>query len=124
MAGITLDTGALIALERRRHRMRGVMAVAIHDNIRVTVPAAAVAEWWRSRTSLAEDILAAVDVEPMDESLAKLAGESLANIKGATTIDAIVMASAARRGDVVYTADFDDLSRLQQHFRSVRVLSA
>ena len=39
------------------------------------------------------------------------------------TIDAIVMASAARRGDIVYTMDMADLSRLQAFFPSVRVLS-
>jgi len=37
-------------------------------------------------------------------------------------IDAIVMASAASRGDVVYTSDFDDLERLRSFFPSVRVL--
>src|SRR5688572_15480081 len=122
MAGLTLDTGALVALERRRQRMRRVLAVAVRDNLRVSVPAAVVAEWWRGRSDLADDILAAVDVEPMDEDLAKTAGEALAAVKRATPIDAIVMASAARRGDVVYTSDFDDLTRLQAHFRSVRVL--
>jgi hypothetical protein len=33
------------------------------------------------------------------------------------------MASAARRGDVVYTSDFADVTRLQAHFRAVRVLA-
>jgi hypothetical protein len=58
--------------------------------------------------------------EPMSEALAKRAGEALAKVPGATTIDAIVMASAAARGDVVYTSDFGDLERLSlEHFRSV-----
>lgn len=122
MAGLTFDTGALVALERRRQRMRRVLATAIRDNLRVSVPAVVITEWWRGRTDLADDILASVDVEPMDEHLAKVAGEALAAVKRSTAIDAIVMASAARRGDVVYTSDFDDLSRLQTHFRSVRVL--
>jgi hypothetical protein len=123
MAGLTLDSGALIGLERRHHRIRRVFATAVRDNVRVTVPAAALVEWWRSRTDLAEDILAAVDVEPVDEALAKAAGEALAAIPTATAIDAVVMASAARRGDVVYTSDFDDLTRLQRYFRAVRVLA-
>jgi hypothetical protein len=71
---------------------------------------------------LAEDILAAVDVEPLDEGLAKVAGEALAAVQDASAVDAVVMASAARRGDVVYTSDIDDLLRLQSHFPSVRVL--
>jgi|HubBroStandDraft_6_1064221.scaffolds.fasta_scaffold419058_2 hypothetical protein len=61
----------------------------------------------------------------MTEALAKRAGEAVAKVPGATTIDAIVMASAASRGDVVYTSDFGDLERLRlEHFRSVpRVLA-
>ena len=123
MAGLTLDSGALIGLERRHHRIRRVFATAVRDNVRVTVPAAALVEWWRGRTDLAEDILAAVDVEPVDEALAKAAGEALAVIPTATAVDAVVMASAARRGDVVYTSDFEDLTRLQTYFRAVRVLA-
>lgn len=69
-----------------------------------------------------ERILAAVRIEPLSESLAKVAGEALAAVKGTTAIDAIVMASAAQRGDVVYTADIADLARLAGYFRAVRVL--
>ena len=39
-------------------------------------------------------------------------------------LDAIVMASAASRGDIVYTSDFEDLSRLGRCFPSVRVMDA
>ena len=59
----------------------------------------------------------------MTESLAKRAGEAIAALPGTTVVDAIVMASAAARGGVVYTSDFDDLSRLRGHFRSVRVVT-
>jgi hypothetical protein len=51
-----------------------------------------------------------VDVEALDEGLAKSAGEALASLRKAgavdagVTIDAIVMASAARRGDAVFTS--------------------
>jgi hypothetical protein len=38
-------------------------------------------------------------------------------------VDALVTASAARRGDVVYTSDFEDLDRLRSYFPTVRVLS-
>ena len=121
MAGLTFDTGALMALERRRQRMRRIFSIAMRDNLHVSVPAAVITEWWRGRSDLADDILASVDVEPMDEDLAKAAGEALATVKKATATDAIVMASAARRGDVVYTSDFDDLSRLQAQFLPVRM---
>lgn len=122
MRHITLDTGALIALERRRQRMREVVERAIERDQLITVPADVIAEWWRGRTDVREAILASVDVEPLSEELARTAGEALASVKRATPVDVIVMASAASRGDVVYTSDVEDLQRLQRHFPAVRVL--
>jgi predicted nucleic acid-binding protein len=123
MAGLTLDTGALIALERRRHRMRKVIDVATRDAISITVPVVVLAEWWRGRSDLRDLIRRMVTVEPMYEALATAAGEALATVGDASVADAIVMASAARRGDVVYTSDFGDLRCLQIAFPTVRVLS-
>jgi len=123
MAGLTLDTGALIALERGDTRMSKVFARAAECALTLTVPMVVVAEWWRGSSRRVAWILDSCDLEAMDEALAKAAGEALQAIGRATTIDAIVMASAARRGDLVYTSDFDDLTRLAAHFPSVRVLS-
>lgn len=122
-SGVTLDTGALIALERRHARVLRLLRGAEAQRLPVTVPAPVIAEWWRGRTDRREAILAAVLVEPMTEALARVTGEALAAVPSATTIDAIVMASAASRGDVVLTSDVDDLTRLAGHFRSVRVLA-
>src|SRR3954470_21214594 len=102
MPGITFDTGALIALERRRARMAKIYTTAVTDGVSVTVPAVVISEWWRGRSDAREIILRGVRVELLDAALAKVAGEALAAVKGATPIDALVMASAARRGDVVY----------------------
>ena len=41
----------------------------------------------------------------------------------ATVADALVMASAAQRGDIVYTSDFGDLDRLRSYFPTVRLLA-
>ena len=68
-------------------------------------------------------LLAGVTIESVGEALAAAAGEAMAAVPDATTVDAIVMASAARRGGVVYTSDVSDLQRLQRHFRSVRILA-
>ena len=122
MTGLTFDTGALIALERRRPRMRAVLEHALATDQRVTVPAIVVGEWWRRRTEIGEAILASVDIEPLNADLAKAAGEALAALPRATLVDAIVMASAASRGDIVYSSDIDDLERLRRHFPGVRVL--
>lgn len=122
MTGLTFDTGALIALERRRQRMREIVERALATDQRITVPADVVGEWWRGRTDLRDAILESVDVEPLTATLAKLAGEALASIREATLVDAIVMASAASRGDIVYSSDLQDLEKLRKHFPTVRVL--
>jgi predicted nucleic acid-binding protein len=124
MNGLTFDTGALLALERNRQRIVEVRQAALRSGLRITVPTAVIAEWWRGRTDLREDIVASVRVEPLTDAIAKLAGEAIAGVKGATVIDAIVMASAALRGDLVYTSDVGDLEKLRAHFPSVRVLAA
>jgi predicted nucleic acid-binding protein len=123
MTGLTFDTGALIALERRRARVSGIYTAAVATGRIVTVPTAVICEWWRGRTDAREHILRGIRVETVDVPLAQLAGEALAAIKGATAIDAIVMASAARRGDIVYTSDVRDLEALRAYFPMVRVLS-
>jgi hypothetical protein len=50
--------------------------------------------------------------EPLlQASRARVAGEVIAVVKSATVVDAVVMASAASRGDRVLTSDFDDFDR-------------
>jgi rRNA-processing protein FCF1 len=121
--GLTFDTGALIALERRTQRIWEIYRTAMHEAIPITVPAAVVVEWWRGRTDVRQRILNGLRVEPLSGALAQTAGEALAAIESANAIDAVVMASAAMRGDVVYTSDIADLERLRQYFPSVRVMS-
>lgn len=88
------------------------------------VPADVIAEWWRGRTDVRENILGFVSVEPLTESLARIAGEAMAAVASATSVDSIVMASAAQRGDAVYTSDLHDLERLRAVFPGVRLFSA
>ena len=61
-------------------------------------------------------------IEPLLSELARVAGDAIAAVKGATVVDAVVMASAASRGDRVLTSDFDDLDRLRSYFPTVRLL--
>jgi predicted nucleic acid-binding protein len=122
MTGLTFDTGALIALERRKQRMKEVIERALETDQAITVPADVVGEWWRGKTRLRQNILEAVDVEPLTVGLAKRAGEALAAVPGATLVDAVVMASAASRGDIVYSSDIEDLEKLRRVFPGVRIL--
>lgn len=124
MRGLTFDTGALLGLERRRQRIARVFTTAVADGLIVTVPAVVIGEWWRGRSDVRERIVRAVRVEWIDPELATVAGEALAAVRGATVVDALVMASAARRGDAVFTSDVGDLERLRAYFPGVRVLAA
>lgn len=126
-AGLTFDTGALIALERRRDEMRKVFATAIANGVSITVPTVVVTEWWRAghREKERLGLLRSVRVESLVEHVARVAGAALGHTRGATAIDAIVMASAAMRGDTVYTSDPDDLTALKDAnpgFGSVQIL--
>jgi predicted nucleic acid-binding protein len=120
--GWTLDTGALIALERRQQRMWQLFRAAREDRCLITVPANVVAEWWRKRPDLADQILACLVVEGMGARLARQVGETIAAVRGAGVVDASVMASAAQRGDMVLTSDVDDLERIRKRFPNVRLL--
>jgi len=51
-------------------------------------------------------------------------GQALGAVPGATLIDAIVVASAASRGDIIYSSDVHDLERLRRVFPGVRILGA
>jgi predicted nucleic acid-binding protein len=105
-----------------RSRHARVHDRGLNAGSRITVPAVVVAEWWRGQRGPAARILDAVIVEPLSGALAKSAGETLALVSDATLVDAIVVASAARRGDLVLTPDPGDLSRIRDAaFPSVRI---
>lgn len=118
MTGATFDTGALIALERRDPNMAIKLRVLHQAGVPITFPATAVVEWWRKGHGQS-DILELGALEPLTEAIAKAAGEALGEVRGATAIDATVMASAAQRGDRVFTSAPADMQRLHSYFRAV-----
>jgi hypothetical protein len=124
----------LIALERSKSRALHVHERLLERAIRLTVPMVVVAEWWRGRTDDRDDILRSIDVEIGDSCrlVARVAGEALARVhskrddqvcRSKLLVDAVVMASASLRGDIVYTSDMEDLSRLGVSFPSVKLLA-
>ena len=122
-AAITFDTGALIALERRKERAIKIYAHAKERNLVVATPNVTIAEWWRGRTDRREEVLRGLLVEPPSDRIVKTAGLALAKVRGATAIDAIVAAFAAERTGIVYTGDVEDLERLRAFFPALRVFS-
>jgi hypothetical protein len=124
MAGVTLDSGALIGFERQNRRTLTHLKLAQALGFELTVPTAVIVEAWRGgpRSARIASLLEACVIEPLLPDLARVAGEAIAAVKGATVVDAVVMASAARRGDRVLTSDFEDLDRLRSYFPAVRLL--
>lgn len=120
---ITFDTGALIALERRKNRAMKVYTHAKDRGLVVATPNVTVAEWWRGRTDRREAILRGLLVEAASDEVVKLAGVALARVRSATTIDAIVAAFAVQRTGIVYTSDVADFEALRGFFPALRVFA-
>src|SRR5262245_7695050 len=122
-AAITFDTGALIALERRKERAMMVYRHAKERGLVVATPNVTIAEWWRGRTDRREVVLRGLLVEPASDETVKLAGVALGKVRNATAIDAIIAAFAAERSGIVYTGDAADFQELGTFFRTLRVFS-
>lgn len=116
--GVTFDTGVLIALERRDARALALLRACWLSRASITIPATVVAEWWRGTH---RGLLESGVLETLTPELAERAGELLAATKGSNAIDATVVASAAQRGDIVVTADGDDLRTLARLVENVGV---
>jgi predicted nucleic acid-binding protein len=122
-AAITFDTGALIALERRKDRAMKIYTHAKDRGFVVATPNVTVAEWWRGRSDRREAVWRGLLVEPPSDETVKLAGVALGKIRDATPIDAIVAAFAAQRTGIVYTSDVDDFHALRGFFPTLRVFA-
>ena len=113
MAGLTLDTGALISAERNDRGFWAFFKEASDREVVPVIPAPVLAQAWRGpRQARLAQVVNACFVESLDEGLAKASGELLGRAKVSDVVDATVVAGAARRGDAVLTSDPRDLRRL------------
>ena len=115
-AGLTLDAGALIALDRGDRRMTALLDEALKRRLTFRVPAGVVGQAWRdgSRQATLARFLAAEEVRivPLDEHLSRACGELCGQSRTADVIDASVVIVARERSDVIVTGDAEDLRRL------------
>lgn len=116
MAGVTLDAGGLIALDRDDRRVLALLARARETGAPVTVPTTALAQAIRRPDRQAR--LARLIRQPtttvvaLDRVDATSVGRLLAASKTADIADAHVVICARRAGQPVVTSDPDDLSQL------------
>jgi predicted nucleic acid-binding protein len=113
VSGLTLDAGALLALERGNGRIRELLRLAQ----RVTVPAGVLAQVWRSgsgRQAPIARLLADRDVTEvvaLDEEEACAVGRRIAQCAHPDIVDIHVALCARQRGDRVVTSDPEGIAR-------------
>ncbi len=116
MAGVTMDTGGLIALDRNDRQVIVLLARAVVTNSRVTIPASALAQAIRRperQARLARLIRQpTVDLVPLDRVDAVHVGRLLAASGTSDVVDAHVVVCARRSNQRVVTSDPGDLSLL------------
>ncbi len=118
-----LDTGALIALDKRDRAVGAMLRVLQRDGVPVVTSAAVVAQAWRDprgQVNLAR-ALTGVDVAAMDDIAAKKVGELLAANGTSDLADAHV-ALLVQPQDHVLTSDEDDIKALPRT-RRVRAVT-
>ena len=112
--GLTLDTGALIGLERGDERVRSLLQRAVAKHIPVAVPAGVVAQAWRGgpRQARIARLLADPDVQvvALDDPTARAVGALAARSGHHDVVDVSVALCAAERGHIVLTSDPNDLA--------------
>ena len=126
MSGLTLDAGALIALERGDRAMVLLVARAREAKVPLAVPAGALGQAWRDgrqQVRLAR-LLAATDgvqVVPLDARTAREAGQLCGATRTSDVIDASVVLCARARKHAIATSDAGDLRRLDAQIPLVEV---
>lgn len=113
MAGVTYDTGGLVAAERGDRLIWALHRRALERGLRPTVPAGALGQAWRGgpQPELSR-LLKGCRVEALDEGRARAAGDACGRAKTADLVDASVVVGAVARGDLVVTSDRNDIKRL------------
>lgn len=114
MAGVTYDTGALVAGERNDRGMWALHAAFLAEEVAPIVPAPVLAEAWRggARQANLSRMLAMCDVEPMTEGQARQVGVLARKAAHDDVVDVTVVEGAIRRRDAVVTSDEDHIRRV------------
>jgi len=117
---VTLDTGALIALERGDGRVLALLDRVSRTQQRVLIPAGVVAQAWRTpRQARLARLLRSrdVDIVILDEAAARAVGVLLGRTRTSDTVDAHVAIVALSTRSPVVTSDPNDLRQLDERLQ-------
>jgi hypothetical protein len=125
VAGMTMDAGALIAVDRNDRRVLVLLARARETGSRITVPASALAQAVRhpeQQARLARLLRQpTTDVVPLDRVDATNVGRLLAASGTSDVVDAHVVICARRARQRAVTSDPDDLRALDPTLQVVTI---
>jgi hypothetical protein len=113
MAGITYDTGALLAAEKGDRKMWAIHRRALERGLRPSVPAGVLSQAWRGgpQAELSR-FLAGCRFEALTEPASRAAGAACARSRRPDVVDASVVTGALAREDAVFTSDPADLTAI------------
>jgi hypothetical protein len=124
MKGLTLDAGALIAIDRNDRRVVTLVRRALTVGKQLAVPAGVIGQVWRDGTRQARlaRLLAspAIEIEVLDSRRARAAGQLCGARGSSDVIDASVALCARARGHAVVTSHPGDLARLDPSLELLR----
>ena len=116
MSGVTVDAGALIALDRGDRTLLALLARAMQHGDRITIPATALAQVLRSPARQVRVVRLcrqpSTDLIALDGPDATAVGLLLASSSTSDIVDAHVVVCARRAHQAVITSDPDDMRRL------------
>ena len=122
---LTLDAGALIAIERDRPAIRALLTLARREGAEIHVVPGALAQVWRGgprQARLAQFFRSPdVSVPEFDEATARLVGELCGLTGHRDIVDVHVVLHARMHGHQVVTSDPDDLRRVDPRLPMVVV---
>jgi predicted nucleic acid-binding protein len=124
VTGLTLDTGALIAIEAGNRRMALLVEQAIAEGAELAIPAGVIAQAWRGgarQVRIAKLLqLKVTSIVALDAKLALRIGARCAVTRTADIVDVSVAICASDRGYPVITSDPDDIAAIDPALILVR----
>lgn len=123
--GLTLDTGALLALDRAGHReeVQGWVKRIRHRGGSICIPTEVVAQAWRGHRQIELARLLKTDVQlaTMTLDIARQVGRLCATSGHTDVVDVHVALCAQQRNHAVMTSDPDDITRIAPALPLIRV---